>query len=265
MSAVIGVKNEITNQISYINTPLQIDIGDFVIVDEGKGGYIYECVSSKQPYNQYRHKLITQCVIKKANSQELAQYIQNQLHVNDFVEVFKNMFNEFDINGSLLGIEISLDNRNIRYTYFSIFTLKFPQMIKYLLTNNPRRFNIEFYQVGEREYFSKNGGVGVCGYELCCHKRSYSTPTISTSLLKEIGIDVNLKINRSGTCSKYKCCLLFDAEELIDLQAKLPDLNHPIEYLGKIYTVSAIVIREQKVILVGDKQIEISFDYFRRM
>lgn len=265
MNAVIGVKNTITNQIYYIRTPYHLKLRDFVIVDEGKGQYIYECVSEPQPYNHFRHKLVKNAVLKKANATEILQYLTRQENTEELALIFNQMLKQFKINGSLLGIEISLDNRNIRYTYFSTSSLQFQQMIKYLLTNNPRRFNIEFFQVGEREYFAKNGGIGVCGYELCCHTRSYSTPTISTALLQEIGIDVNLKINRSGTCSKYKCCLLFDAEELIDLKKKLPDINKQFIYFGKTYIVSDIKIREQKVILQGDKQIEINFEYFRRM
>ncbi len=262
MSVVIGIKEQNTNQISYVFTQEHFEIGDMVIIENGKGEYIYECVRSNEPYSEYAHKLIECKSIRHPKSSELLTYIENQKINDQFIVVFNQMLKEFDINAILVAVDVALDGEHLKYTYFSTDKLHFPKMIKYLLMNNPKRMKIEFYQVGEREYYAINGGIGVCGYELCCHSRSYHTPTITTNSLKSLGININLKKSLTGSCGKYKCCLLFDAADKQKLTECLPDIDHQIEYQGEKVVVTQIDFESQIVTALGAEVIEINFAHF---
>ncbi len=261
MREVIGVKNPLINQIKYVEVKQAFSREDYVFIDQGKGRYLYKCETDVVCYNKYQHDLID-AKIEHATSSEIETYIANQQIQDQYIKIFNDMLKTFEIGASLIGIEICLEARNIRYTYFSTNSLQFGEMIKYLLKNNPDRLKIEFFQVGEREYYAINGGLGVCGYELCCHSRSYSTPTITTNLLRNIGYNINLKVNLAGTCGKYKCCLLFEEDNIENYQKLLPDIDSDINYMNEKYIVTEIDFNNKQIIAVGDRHIKIDFDYF---
>lgn len=262
MREVIGIKEASTNLISYVFTSERFSIGDMLIIGNGKGEYIYECARESEPYNPLSHKIFEAQTVRSASSDELLTYIDHQSQTAAFKQVFKVMTKELNVNASIVSIEVALDGEHIRYTYFSIDKLHFPKMIKYLLVNNPKRMKIEFYQVGEREYYAINGGLGVCGYELCCHSRGHHTPTITTNSLKAMGINIALKKALTGSCGKYKCCLLFEPTEAKKLEQNLPDLDSQFEYKAELVTVTQIDLESRIVTVLGKEVIEIEFDYF---
>ncbi|WOO86693.1 regulatory iron-sulfur-containing complex subunit RicT [Mollicutes bacterium LVI A0039] len=262
MKEVVGIKEQNTNQISYIYTDEKFEVGDMLIVDNGKGQYIFECVRSNEPYNKYAHKITASVKVSKATSEQLLEYLTRQEEKLEYKAIFNQMIKEFNVNAMLIDIDFSLDGDHLKYTYFSIDKLQFPKMIKYLLMHNPSRYKVEFYQVGEREYYAINGGIGVCGYELCCHSRSHNTPTITTNSLKSMGIDISMKKSLTGTCGKYQCCLLFEPSKTEELKNNLPDLDSEFIYLEQLVTVTRIDLEKQIVTVIGNEIIEIKFDYF---
>lgn len=262
MKEVIGINEANTNQIIYIYTTEKFTVGDMLIIDSGKGEFIYKCVRANEPYNKYAHNIKPAISIRKATSQELANYIDLQTDKQQFTKVFKQMLIECKANAMLIGIDFSLDGQHVKYTYFSTDKLQFPKMVKYLLMHNPKRYKIEFYQVGEREYYAINGGLGVCGYELCCHSRGHSTPTITTNSLKSMGIDISMKRSLTGSCGKYQCCLLFDAADKTKYINLLPDLNEQITYMDREVTVTDIDLVNKVVTAVDTQEIKIDFDHF---
>lgn len=262
MREVVGINESNTNQISYVFSDGDFAVGDMLIIDNGKGEYIYECAREREEYNPLSHKIIETKVVRSASSVELLKHIENQTLTPPFKQVFKQMTKELNVNADLINIDVSLDGENIRYTYFSLDKLHFPKMIKYLLMNNPSRKKIEFFQVGEREYYAINGGIGVCGYELCCHSRKHHTPTITTNSLQELGINVALKKALTGTCGKYKCCLLYKLDEKEVLRDCLPDIDQEIIYLEETVVVTQINLETRIVTVVGQEVINIDFDYF---
>ncbi len=264
MSEVIGVKEQSINQISYIFTSEKYSVGDMLLISNGKGEYVYECVRESEDYNKYAHKIMPALSVRQVKSEELLNYICNQSEKDQFKQVFKDMLKVLEVNALLIDIEFSLDNEHLKYTYFSSEKLHFPKMIKYLLSHNPRRVKIEFFQVGEREYYAINGGIGVCGYELCCHSRSYNTPTITTNSLQTLGINVSLKKTLTGTCGKYKCCTLFNIEDKEELKKNLPDLDTEFTYLKEKVVVTQIDFECETVTVIGKEVLKIDFEYFMK-
>lgn len=264
MSEVVGIKENNTNQISYVYTENKYAVGDMLVIDNGKGEYLYSCVRDNETFNPNSHKIIAIKNVRRATSSEILRYINAQQKVNPFYEVFEQMKKELNVNADLISIDVSLDEVHLKYTYYSIDKLNFPQLIKYLLMHNPSRKKIEFYQVGEREYYAINGGMGVCGYELCCHSRSHHTPTITTNSLTNLGINISLKKTLTGTCGKYKCCLLFDIEDKGEISQKIPDLDQKISYCNEQVVVTSINLKKQQVTVMGSSIIHIDFAYFMK-
>jgi len=79
-------------------------------------------------------------------------------------------------------------------------------------------------QIGVRDEAGLLGGVGTCGYQLCCSMFLTKFHPITTKMVKA----QNLPVNNSqllGACGRLKCCLAYEYEgpaqkpKLVQLQA----------------------------------------------
>jgi cell fate regulator YaaT (PSP1 superfamily) len=86
------------------------------------------------------------------------------------------------------------------------------------------RSRIEMKQIGVRDEAGLLGGVGTCGYQLCCSLFLTKFHPITTKMVKA----QNLPVNNSqllGACGRLKCCLAYEYEgpaqkqKLVQLQA----------------------------------------------
>ncbi len=86
------------------------------------------------------------------------------------------------------------------------------------------RTRIEMKQIGVRDEAGLLGGVGTCGYQLCCSLFLTKFHPITTKMVKA----QNLPVNNSqllGACGRLKCCLAYEYEgpaqkqKLVQLQA----------------------------------------------
>jgi cell fate regulator YaaT (PSP1 superfamily) len=86
------------------------------------------------------------------------------------------------------------------------------------------RTRIEMKQIGVRDEAGLLGGVGSCGYQLCCSLFLTKFHPITTKMVKA----QNLPVNNSqllGACGRLKCCLAYEYEapppkqKLVQLQA----------------------------------------------
>jgi cell fate regulator YaaT (PSP1 superfamily) len=67
----------------------------------------------------------------------------------------------------------------------------------------------------------------------------------------------------SGNCGKYKCCLLYEAEEYMDFMENLPDYYQKISYNNQIYTVMDINIFNMIITITNKKEkLEVHYDEF---
>jgi cell fate regulator YaaT (PSP1 superfamily) len=73
------------------------------------------------------------------------------------------------------------------------------------------RTRIEMKQIGVRDEAGLLGGVGTCGYQLCCSLFLTKFHPITTKMVKA----QNLPVNNSqllGACGRLKCCLAYEYE-----------------------------------------------------
>jgi cell fate regulator YaaT (PSP1 superfamily) len=73
------------------------------------------------------------------------------------------------------------------------------------------RTRIEMKQIGVRDEAGLLGGVGTCGYQLCCSMFLTKFHPITTKMVKA----QNLPVNNSqllGACGRLKCCLAYEYE-----------------------------------------------------
>jgi len=72
------------------------------------------------------------------------------------------------------------------------------------------RAKVELRQIGPRDEAKLLGGIGKCGYPLCCQGHLHDFASVSIKMAKEQGVALNpAKI--SGLCGRLLCCLSYES------------------------------------------------------
>ena len=109
----------------------------------------------------------------------------------------------------LLKAEYSIDRLKLTFYYTSDGRIDFRQLVKDLARVFKTR--IEMRQVGVRDSTKIQGGIAICGRELCCSSFLRKFDKISITMAK----DQNLILNPSkitGLCGRLMCCLLYEKD-----------------------------------------------------
>ncbi len=265
MNKVVGIKIPYLKQIQYIQVDQTLEPKTKIIIDTAGGKFICE-VATKLETRNMMHSIYKKAkFIRIATLDDERRYLKTLSDNQKICSIFKAGIEHLELPVTLIGIWQSIDNKYIKIMYYSLEKINFHDIIGYVLKRYNRRIRIELVQVGTREYNALIGGYGVCGYELCCHNRNYTVPAITSQTLKYIGYRIDIKDQLIGSCSKYKCCLLYEANEYRRLMHDLPEYNTKIIYENEQYIVADINIFSKKVILTNKKnRLELDFDYFSR-
>jgi len=71
---------------------------------------------------------------------------------------------------------------------------------------------VELRQIGPRDEAKLIGGIGKCGYPLCCQNFLGDFASVSIKMAKEQGLALNpMKI--SGVCGRLLCCLSYESKD----------------------------------------------------
>lgn len=265
MNKVVGIKIPYVKQIQYIYTDQELEPKTKIIVDSSGGQFLCEVATKLETKNMMHSVYKKTKFLRLATNEDEIKNLSTLEENSKICKIFNNGVVALELPVTLIGIWQSIDNKYLKIMYYSLDKIQFKDIIGYVLKRYNRRIRIELVQVGTREYNSLIGGYGVCGYELCCHNRNYTVPAITSETLRYIGYRVDIKDQLIGVCSKYKCCLLYEANEYKRLMRDLPNYNDKIEYENQIFNVVDINIFSKKIILIGKKErIELDFDYFKK-
>lgn len=83
---------------------------------------------------------------------------------------------------------------------------------------------VEIKQIGARDEARNQGGVGVCGRELCCSSWLHEFQPVTVKMAKEQGLALNPS-KLAGQCGRLKCCLKYEYQTYADLKKALPKLG----------------------------------------
>jgi len=87
---------------------------------------------------------------------------------------------------------------------------------------------VEFRQIGARDLARSVGGVGICGFEICCRRFLKHLPSVTLEMAKEQFIFASPD-RISGICGRLRCCLRYELEYYRDLKSKFPEVGTIME------------------------------------
>jgi len=209
MANIIKVHFQPGNKLFYCDAgdiPLQVD--DYVILDTSHGLDIAKVIvleAQVQP-SDLSEPLIT--VVRQAQPEDLEKARQKQ--EKEALTKSKEMVAKLGLRMKPLAVHYDLKSGHLTIFFSARERVDFRGLVRKLSRSLETR--VELKQIGPRDEAKLLGGIGKCGYPLCCQNFLTGFAPVSIKMAKEQGLVLNpMKI--SGVCGKLLCCLAYESKE----------------------------------------------------
>jgi len=193
-----------------------------VVVETEKGlgiGEVVALVSDQDKIKKISPKENLPKIIRRANKEDLDRIRGNLVLERDAYNFCMKRIQEIGLNMKLIRVRYFFDRTKAVFFFTAERRVDFRELVKDLARNLNTR--IEMRQIGVRDESKIVGGVGSCGYRLCCNKFLHDFEPISVRMAKTQNITLNpSKI--SGRCGRLMCCLNYEQSTYVGLQKNLP-------------------------------------------
>lgn len=222
-------------------------VGDLVIVEADKGEDIGQIVNIGSLVDKRAKDKDCLKILRKPNSENIAKLHENR---NLEKKAFENCLKRIESHGlemKLVDVEYQFDRKKITFYFTSDSRVDFRALVRDLASHYKTR--IELRQIGVRDEAKRIGGLGICGYPLCCTTFLRNFDPVITQYAK----DQNLAINPtklSGCCGRLMCCLKYEEDFYKNVREYLPEIGIKIKTktgtgrLKRIYPINDIAIIE---------------------
>ena len=209
MVKIINVRSQPGNKLFYCDAgdiPLQVN--DYVMLGTGHGLDIAK-VTALEPQVQpgdLSEPLIA--IVRQAQAEDLIKARQKQ--EKEALTKCKEMVANLDLRMKPLVTHYDIDNGHLTIFFSARERVDFRGLVWKLSRSLETRVELE--QIGARDEAKLLGGIGKCGYPLCCQNFLTGFAPVSIKMAKEQGLALNpMKI--SGICGKLLCCLAYEHKE----------------------------------------------------
>ena len=249
---IVGIRfKSFGNTYFFINDDLELNIGDYVIVDTENGEQYAKVTeldvknTKKLDVNKMKH------ILRVATDKDVKLYESNIIKAKDALDFARKEAQELGLEMRLLDASYTLDRKQLTFNFTSDDRVDFRELVKSLAASFKTR--IELHQIGVRDKSKLVGGLGQCGRTLCCGSFLSGMETISINMAKNQGLALNpTKIN--GLCGRLLCCLAYEDEVYTCHRQELPKIGQKIKTQdgeGKVVDLD-ILNKKYKVDIDGD-------------
>ncbi|MGL5296254.1 MAG: PSP1 domain-containing protein [Culicoidibacterales bacterium] len=223
MIEVVGIRFKQVGKIYFFSPKEQrLKKGTPVIVETARGLELGYVVISNREVDQADVVLPLRTVIRKATPKDVAQYEKNKHDAKAAIPVCQRLITKNALEMNLLEAEYTFERERLIFFFTAEGRVDFRELVKDLASQF--RTRIELRQVGVRDEAKIVGGLGPCGYELCCSTFLSDFATVTIRMAKNQNFSLNpTKI--SGACGRLLCCLKYENEVYEEILAKLPDIG----------------------------------------
>ena len=225
-SKIVGIRFQRAGKVYYFD-PVGIDmeINDNVVVETEHGLKIGRVVITPKQMISSEIPGPLKLVLRKAGPEDLEQQEKGQEKESECIAKCKELAEKFNLPIKILDAESDLDISYVTIFFSAEGRVDFRQMVRELATATKVR--VELRQVGPRDEAKFVGGVGRCGYPLCCTSFLTEFSPLSIKIAKEQNLSLNpAKI--SGNCGRLLCCLGYEAEFYRHMKEKLPPVGQRV-------------------------------------
>lgn len=225
-----SVKFKSAGKVYYFSTELELEKGDYVVVETARGLELGEISQGLMSIEEFDLDTELKPIARKATEKDILDHKNNLIDAKEALLTCRDIVSRYDVDMQLTNCEFTLDKAKVIFMYTSDERVDFRELLKELAT--VFRCRIELRQIGPRDKAKVIGGIGTCGLPLCC-----------TSLLGEFnGVSINMAKNQmlainiekiSGVCGRLMCCLKYEDEVYTIEKQRFPKIGSKVKYEGK--------------------------------
>ena len=190
MSEVVGIKFKNTGKLYYFApNGLTFANGEGAIVETARGvEYGTVAVANQDvPDDQIKGEL--KPVLRKATTEDTAQYQENLNKRRTAVRTAQDMANKRNLEMKFVDAEFTFDNSKVIFYFTSDNRIDFRDLVKEMAAHFHMR--IELRQIGIRDECKLRGGLGPCGRVCCCNDYMSDFERVSIKMAKHQGLSLN--------------------------------------------------------------------------
>ncbi len=244
---VIGVRFKQAGKKYYFDPEdAHFSLGDLVVVETVRGLELGEVMETDKTITEESIISTLKPIIRQANETDIKTKEQNQIDTLKVLASCKHHIQNHALEMKLLDAEYTLDRSKLIIYFNAEGRIDFRELVKDLA--NEFKVRIELRQVGARDGAKFLGGIGPCGYLLCCNTFLGEFETVSIKMAKNQNLSLNPS-NISGLCGKLLCCIRYEDDVYGEMREGLPKLYSKVETVdgeGKVVSVN-ILERQVKV------------------
>jgi len=255
MANIIGVKFRPRGKLVNCDAgEISLQVNDYVVVDTGHGLDVAKVVTLGAP-SQSSEQLMM--VVRQAEAEDLEEARRNL--EKEALSKCNEMAAQLGLKMKPLAARYDFQGERLTVFFSAEERVDFRDLVRKLSHALERR--IELRQVGARDEAKLLGGIGKCGYPLCCQNSLTSFASVSIKMAKEQSLALNpMKI--SGVCGRLLCCLAYESKEYAAVKRKMPQVKQEIlTPWGKARVISTNLFKETVTVQLDNDVIkEIALD-----
>ena len=223
---VVGVRFQRAGRVHYFDPlGMELEINEQVVVEGEHGLKIGRVVIAPKQVVASELSGPLKPVLRKASPEDLQQQEKGKQKEEEALSNCEELATKFNLPIKLLGAESNLDLNHLTIFFSAEGRVDFRQLVRELSTSLKAR--VELHQVGPRDKAKFMGGVGRCGYPLCCATFLTEFNPLSIKIAKEQSLSLEpAKI--SGICGRLLCCLGYETELYRLMKEKLPPIGQQV-------------------------------------
>jgi len=222
-NTVVGIRFKAVGKKYYFDpNGFEVSINDKVVVETVRGIEMGEVIEKVKEINDSEIISTLKPVIRIANEGDIKNHQKNQDDIPEALEKCKINIKKHKLDMKLLGCEYTLDRTKLIIYFNAEGRVDFRDLVKDLA--NEFKVRIELRQVGTRDGAKFLGGIGPCGYLLCCTTFLGDFDTVSIKMAKNQNLSLN-PVNISGLCGKLLCCIRYEDDTYKEHRRELPKMG----------------------------------------
>ncbi|MBN2186125.1 MAG: stage 0 sporulation family protein [Dehalococcoidia bacterium] len=252
MANIVGVCFKPRGKLLYCDAAdISLQFGDYVVVDTSHGLDLAKVVApeARIPQSDLSEQLMR--VVRLAKIEDLEKARQNQ--ENEALAKCHEMVTNLGLKMKPLAAHSDLKGGRVTIFFSAKERVDFRGLVRRL--SHSLETHVSLRQTGPRDEAKLIGGIGKCGYPLCCQSFITDFPSVSIRMAKEQGLALNpMKV--SGVCGRLLCCLAYESKEYSDIKERMPRLGQEVSTpFGKAKVVSVSPIKETVSVELKDQTI----------
>ena len=161
-------------------------------------------------------------IIRKCNNIDTRRLKENRKIEDQILVHARLQAKKHDLEMKFIDIEYKFDRKKLVFFFTADGRIDFRELVKSFASEY--RTRIELRQIGVRDEAQRIGGIGLCGFELCCSKFLKNFVSINVSMARDQNLFVKPE-KFSGACGKLMCCLKYEHDFYLQTKRGIPEVG----------------------------------------